>query len=175
MKAPVLIGLVGRSRVGKDTVASFFSDTHTVRRLAKPVKDACKAIYGWDDATLETDAKEAVDPKYGFTPRVAMMHMTQTIRTFTFDSEFFTKRLFDDWDGSPIVIPDVRFEHDVREIHRRGGVTIKIRRPGCPQHTLEDPIDFVKTTFEIVNDGTVDDLWAKVAACALWPDPRWDV
>lgn len=162
MVPPLLVGLVGRSRVGKDTVASFFSDTHTVTRLAKPIKEACKAIYGWDDAVLETDLKEVLDPRVGVSPRLAMIHMTQAIRTFT-DPEFFTRRLFDAWDGTtPIVIPDVRYDHDVREIHKRGGVTIKVTRPGCPRHVAEDTVDDLCTTYEVQNDGTVDELRVKV-------------
>lgn len=169
---PLLIGLVGRSRVGKDTVASFFSDTHEVLRLAKPIKDACKAIYGWDDSVLETDLKEVHDARMGTTPRLAMIHMTQAIRTFT-DPEFFTRRLFDAWDGTtPIVIPDVRYDHDVREIHKRGGVTIKVTRPGCPRHVAEDTVDDLWTTFEVQNDGTVEELRAKVNCLFLVTDPR---
>ena len=123
----MIIGLVGRSRVGKDTVAGFFEGTHEVRRLAQPVKDACKILYGWSDVEVESGAKEHLDEKWGLTPRTAMVHLTQAMRQCN-GSNFFTKRFFETWDGEPIVIPDVRFNDDVQEIHRRGGVTIKITR-----------------------------------------------
>lgn len=160
----MIIGLVGRSRVGKDTVASFFSGTHQVRRLAQPVKDACKVLYGWSDVEVESAAKELVDPKWGVTPRFAMVHLTQEVRRFM-GSDFFTKKFFDSWDGEPIVIPDVRFLEDIKEIHRRGGITIKITRKGCPDHPFEFPIDSMPSTFVVANDGTIEELREKIERC----------
>jgi hypothetical protein len=173
-----LIGLVGRSRVGKDTVAAeVFGRTHELRRLAQPVKDACKALYGWSDAHVESGLKEETDPRWGVTPRLAMVHMTNSMRSFM-GADFFTRRFFD---GLPegamapcVVIPDVRYQEDIREIHKRGGVTIKITRPGMPQHVFESGVDDLETTFEVVNDGTVEELrrkidllWPKATSCAL--------
>jgi hypothetical protein len=64
-----------------------------------------------------------------------------------------------------VVIPDVRFSDDVTEIHRRGGITIKITRDGCPDHSFEFPIDFLGTTYEVENNGTVEELRAKISKC----------
>ena len=158
-----IIGLVGRARVGKDTVASMFSETHKAVKFARPVKEACKAIYDWTDEHVETDAKEVMDPRWGVTPRVAMVHMTHAIRSFM-TADFFTQRFFNAWDGTPIIITDVRFAHDIEEIHKRGGITIKIRRSSVPQHEFEFGIDCLSTTFEIDNNGSLDDLRLKVAA-----------
>lgn len=160
----MIIGLVGRSRVGKDTVASFFEGTHKVRRLAQPVKDACKVLYGWSDVEVESAVKEQVDPRWGVTPRFAMVHLTQSMRQ-CMGANFFTKSFFDSWDGSPIVIPDVRFIEDIQEIHKRGGVTIKITRKGVPDHLFECPIDSAQTMFEVENNGTLDELRTKIFNC----------
>jgi len=160
----MIIGLVGRSRVGKDTVASFFEGTHKVRRLAQPVKDACKVLYGWSDVEVESAAKEETDQRWGITPRFAMVHLTQVMRQ-CMGGNFFTKSFFDSWDGSPIVIPDVRFVDDIQEIHRRGGVTIKITRQGVPDHSFEYTIDSASTMYEVANDGTIEDLRVKIERC----------
>ena len=160
----MIIGLGGRSRVGKDTVASFFEGTHQVRRLAQPVKDACKVLYGWSDVEVESAAKEEVDQRWGITPRWAMVHLTQAMRQ-AMGGNFFTKSFFDSWDGSPIVIPDVRFVDDIQEIHKRGGVTIKITRQGGPDHLFECTIDSARTMFEVANDGTVDELRTNIFNC----------
>ena len=157
-----LIGLVGRSRVGKDTAADFLRGTHEVRRLSQPVKDACKVLYGWSDAEVEGPAKEVIDPTHRITPRLAMVHLTQSIRTFM-DAEFFTRRLFDAWDGqTPIVIPDVRYEHDIRAIRQKGGITIKITRANAPRHDFEFGIDDLETDYEVSNDGTVEEFKNKI-------------
>jgi hypothetical protein len=160
----MIIGLVGRSRVGKDTVASFFQGTHQVRRLAQPVKDACKVLYGWSDVEVESAAKEERDHKWDLTPRMAMVHLTHAMRQCN-GSDFFTKRFFETWDGQPVVIPDVRFHDDVKEIHRRGGVTIKITREGGPDHEFEFAIDSLSTTHQVENNGTIEELREKIVRC----------
>lgn len=158
----MIIGLVGRSRVGKDTAAEFLSGTHKVLRLSQPVKDACKVLYGWSDVEVEGPAKEEIDDRHGITPRVAMVHLTQSIRAFM-DAEFFTRRFFDAWDGlTPIVIPDVRYEHDIRAIRQKGGITIKITRSSGPQHQFEFGIDSHEADYEISNDGTVEEFKNKI-------------
>jgi hypothetical protein len=161
MSRPRIIGLVGRARSGKDTAASFMGPSYTIRRLATPIKKACQEIYGWDMDRLESNDKELVDPVWDITPRRAMVHMTNSIREFM-GLDFFTRRFFESWDGSPIVIPDVRYQSDVSEIHRRGGVTIKILRVGTPCHSFESEVDDLETSFTIRNDGTIDEFRNKV-------------
>lgn len=168
----VLIGIVGRSRVGKDTVASFFADTHQVRKFAKPIKDACKTLYNWTDDHVEGHLKETVDRVTGVSPRHAMVHLTASIRNFMGGS-YFSRKLFNEWDGTtPIIITDVRYHEDLVEIHKRGGVSIKVTRTNAPRHEFETNIDNLQTTFEVVNDGSLDDLRVQIdllglTACAV--------
>jgi hypothetical protein len=162
----MIIGLVGRSRVGKDTIAAaLVHQGYTLRRLAQPVKDACVALYGWPIETLETDAKEVMDSRWGISPRRAMVHMTHVMRMHM-GNDFFTRRFFDDVQpGTHIVIPDVRYAHDVEEIHRRGGITIRVIRELGPAYDFESHIDTLKTTYVLNNDGTTDELVQKAVAC----------
>lgn len=164
MVHPRIIGLVGRSRVGKDTAAHYLAPMYTLKRLATPVKKACQEIYGWDMNLLETNDKELVDPRWKLTPRRAMVHLTESIKQFM-GEDFFTRRFFDTWDGTPIVIPDVRYESDVEAIHQRGGVTIKILRTGTPYHPFESEVDTAQTTFTVRNDGTIDEFRSKILGC----------
>lgn len=157
----MIIGLVGRSRVGKDTVAEMLNSKYAVKRLAYPVKRACQEIYGWSEEMVESELKEKLDPRWDITPRLAMVHMTHAVREFM-GTNFFTRRFFDTWDGSPVVIPDVRYESDLEEIHHRGGITIKIVRNGGPRHTFEDVVDLFQTTYVIENNGTIEELGQKI-------------
>lgn len=158
----MIIGLVGRARSGKDTAARALVPEYTVKRLAQPVKDACKALYGWTDYALESDAKELRNEFWDVSPRQTMVNLTQRIKEFMGD-DFFTRRFFAEWDGkTDIVIPDVRYAPDVDEIHRRGGITIKIIRSGIPLHEFESEIGTLSTTWTIENDGTEDDLHRKI-------------
>ena len=163
---PKIIGLAGRARSGKDTVATLFGKTHRVVRFAQPIKEAVKALYGWSGIAMETDIKDAVDPNWGVSPRSAMVHVAQTTRMFV-ANDFFVKRLFDSWEGDPIVIPGVRYKHEVDAIHARGGITIKITREGIHKHDIEFTVDELETTYEITNNGSLDGLRRQVDGLGL--------
>jgi dephospho-CoA kinase len=161
-----IIGLAGRARSGKDTVATLFGRTHRTVRFAQPIKEAVKALYGWSDIAVETEIKDFVDPHWGVSPRSAMQHVAQTTRLFV-ANDFFVRRLFDSWEGDAIVIPDVRYKHEVDAIHARGGITIKITREGIKKHDIEFTVDELETTYQILNNGTLDDLRRQVDGLGL--------
>jgi hypothetical protein len=163
---PVIIGVAGRARSGKDTVASLFSKTHRVVRFAQPIKDAVKALYGWSDIETEADIKDVVDPSWGISPRSAMIHVAQSTRLFV-ANDFFVKRLFDSWEGDAIVIPDVRYKHEVDAIHARGGITIKITREGLHKHDIEFTVDELETTHQVTNNGSLDGLRRQIDGLGL--------
>ena len=57
-KFPKIIGLLARSRSGKDTVADYIITNYksyniVKRRLASPIKNAVKELYGLNDDDLE--------------------------------------------------------------------------------------------------------------------------
>ena len=158
---PKVIGIVGRARVGKDTVANMFRTTHTLRRFAQPMKDAVKVLYGWSDLIIESNLKDEIDRRWGTTPRAAMIHMAESTKQFI-GPDFFIKRMFRDWNEEPMVISDVRFANEVQAIHERGGITIKITRENVPKYEFEDQIDSLVTTYEVGNDGTLHELGAKI-------------
>jgi hypothetical protein len=125
------------------------------------MKDAVKALYGWSDVAIETNVKDETDPQWGLTPRAAMIHMAETTKKLV-TPDFFVKRLFRNWSGDPIVIADVRYENEIQAIHERGGITIKIKRALVTKHEFEDQIDDLRTTYAVVNDGTLHDLRVEI-------------
>lgn len=167
----MIIGLVGRSRTGKDTVASLFSEDFKIRKLALPVKDACKALYGWSDIEVESELKEVVDPRWSISPRQAMVYLTNSMKKLN-GHNFFTKRFFENWDGEPTIITDVRYEEDINEIHLHKGITIKVERETGPRHSFENHIDDLNTTYVIQNNGTIDNLRSELDRLGLTSCPR---
>lgn len=175
---PKIIGLLGRSRVGKDTVAreimgilSAKCDTGAVlMRLAKPLKEAACALYGFTEEQIEGDAKEHVDPRYGITPRQAICGLCKHIMN-EHGTDFFTKSLYAKAEAAGmamegadkvLIIPDVRYTHDITEIHRRGGVVWKVVRElgaaGYSPQEGEQHIDALTGDAVIENNGTISDL-----------------
>ena len=92
--------------------------------------------------------------------------MAQTTRLFA-ANDFFVKRLFENWDGAPIVIADVRYKHEVDAIHERGGITIKITRQGVTRHEIEFTVDELETTYQVTNDGALDGLLRQIHSLGL--------
>ena len=69
---PKIIGLVGRSRVGKDTVAEYIIEQfneYKIERLSNPLKKAVCNLYNFTPEQVESNQKEEIDKRYGFTPR----------------------------------------------------------------------------------------------------------
>lgn len=72
-----LIGISGVMNAGKDTVANLIIALRPreLRRysFATPLKAGVCAMFGWTKDEIENrDFKEAVDPRWGFSPRKAM-------------------------------------------------------------------------------------------------------
>jgi hypothetical protein len=166
---PTIIGLMGRSRVGKDTVANIITESHPsykIVRLSMPLKLAACQLYGYTLEQLESSAKEEIDPRWNKTPRETIQSLTDYMMKYM-GNNFFTKKLYHSYDenqfGKYIIIPDVRYEHDILEIQKRNGIIIKIERPNnVYRHTFENHIDYLKGTYRIVNDGLLEDLKEKV-------------
>lgn len=166
----MIIGILGRSRVGKDTVANILckqiGSSAMIMRLSQPLKDAVQSLYGFTTAQLEDDEKDQIDPRFGLTPREVIQHICQDTM-LRHGTDFFSRKMyFEEVPKHPnktIIIPDVRYAHDIRMIHEQGGYIIKVvctsdRNPPPPRHVWEDPIDSMEGDVCIENNGTLDEL-----------------
>ena len=163
MSLPKLIGILGRSRSGKDTTAIIIKNlypNYSIKRFAQPIKNALQEIYDFTPEQLEDDLKEIIDKRYNITPRQAMQEMT----CFYLNKHgpgFFSDKLFNTFDNTQcsIIIPDVRYAHDIEQIHKRGGIILKISRPSLTlQHSIENNIVDLNGDYNIINNGTINDL-----------------
>lgn len=162
----MIIGLLGRSRVGKDTAATVIiqalgQENAFIKRLSQPLKDAVKALYGFTNDQVEDAQKEIVDLRYGVTPRVCIQRLCDHIMHHN-GTDFFSRQLYGYYDThmagrQHMIIPDVRYAHDIDEIHKRGGIVIKIERHmSVPCHIWENHIDLLKGDYVVVNDSDID-------------------
>jgi hypothetical protein len=165
-----IIGLLGRSRHGKDTIASVIHTIipSTIVRLAQPLKDAVVSLYGFTYEQVEGDAKEMLDSRYEITPRYAIQSLCDHIMNLH-GRDFFSRHLFGKYDfghysqHGTVIIPDIRYEHDLQEVRSRGGIIIKVIRNGSniPNHSWETAIDDLKGDITIENNGSLDELIQK--------------
>ena len=175
MSFPRIIGLLARSRSGKDTVCDYLICSHpqlkiVKTRLAKPIKDAVAALYGFTTHQIEGDSKDVIDTYVGISPRTAMVSITNEVMRLA-GKDWFSRRCFDGFDEQlernskhTIIIPDVRYEHDLEEIRKRGGIIIKITRNSAniPRYEWENKIDTMDSDYTLTNDDTLDDLYLQV-------------
>jgi len=161
MTLPRIIGVLGRSRVGKDTFAQVVvaetDGLYQVHRLASPLKGACISLFGFTHEQVEGPEKEQLDVGHGIRPRDAMIWLTQQTMAFA-GQDFFSRRLWGAWDrgliGPYIIVPDIRYEHDIEWVRERGGVVVKIERTGAGvTHEVEDNIDTLQGDYLIKNEG----------------------
>lgn len=162
-----LIGIVGRKRSGKDTVAGFIRDMSPDARIlsfAGPLKQACKHAYHLTDEQLE-GTKDSIDPRWGVTPRDMMKHLGVNYFREQ-DPEQWTKNMGFRMDGlESVVISDVRFPNEAAFVREKGGVLIHVSRDvesNCDDHVSERMTDEISCQHFIRNDGSLDDLRAEV-------------
>jgi hypothetical protein len=155
-----LIGICGKARHGKDTVAQMLSleAPTTIEAFAVGVKSVAKKL-GWNG---EKDNNG----------RVLLQYIG--LRERADDPEHWIRMLFGRIEGLSgiVAITDVRFRNEAEAILARGGELWRVVRPGfdnglTPEqkaHPSETDLDNYFIKREIVNDGTMEELHAKVMA-----------
>lgn len=176
-----IIGIAGKARSGKDTVASLLWTHAGYTRLAfaDPVKLASQAIFRLTNEQTWSDAvKELPIPPWGLSPRQMFQLVgTECVKPI-FGEYIWIKRMMLDMQflaEDNIVIPDVRFEPEAQFIRSVGGKILHLSRPGVQEvakHVSEAGVRREDGDLVIVNDGTLEDLADKVLD--LIHDLSWD-
>lgn len=135
----MLIGLTGKKRVGKDTVAGILVDRYGFKQLsfAAPLKQAASILLrrSMMDVDGSNPNREEIDPYWGFSIR-SFLELLGTDAVRQFDQDFWIKRLLlehgDRFEEPGVhnntVISDVRFENEAALIRDSGGAIWHIKR-----------------------------------------------
>jgi len=176
-----IIGIAGEKRHGKDCVADFIPYPKRIVKLADPVKQIARMVYGLTEAQVDGSEqdKETVIPEWGVSPRQIMQKIgTEMGRGIHPDTWIrFLRKQIDDfvsvrciYPGDPpitFVISDVRFPNEAEAIRSWGGSIWRVLRPGLltaevDQHPSETSIKAIRPDLTIINDGTLAQLKEKV-------------
>jgi len=168
---PKLIGFCGYATSGKNTAAEEFNNylksincdknykivgfADTLKGDIKPCIDFAKS-HGIDTTTQEFKTK--FRPMWVLWSRVA--------KDITGDKKIWVKRLFDIIDRctDDFAICDVRYDYEIDEIVKRGGVVIFITRPNVTYANDEEKQSFeeiFKNHKEIIEKFTIDNNGSK--------------
>lgn len=165
----MLVGLGHQSRVGKDTVGAFL-EARGFERLAfaSELKRAALRLFARHGLHSESyyeehpREREKVLPKLGRTPVELWIEFGQAMREIC--PTVWLDQALAHWEPElNTVITDVRFPNEAEAIRARGGLLIKIVRPGAPVNGSDEciPEDFPWDAV-VENTGTEEELFRKV-------------
>lgn len=165
----MLIGISGRARSGKDTMADMLVTNFSYEKysFAKPIKDAVKVMFGLTEDHVNGHLKEEILPDLGVSPRFLM----QTLGTewgrgmvnqqcWLLAAQRMVEQQIND-----LVIPDVRFENEANFIRKNGGVLVHISRDSAEQvraHASEAGVSLMPGDVQIDNSGSLVELREKL-------------
>lgn len=182
----IVVGLTGLKRSGKDTVADRLVEQHGFTKVAfaDPLREMALALdplvadgYHLSDAVTDLGWEEAKE--YPEVRRTLQRLGTEVIRGFV-DNSYWVDEMHDRLlelraDGvERVVISDARFENEVDLVvddhawFLWAGFVVRVDRPGMTigdGHASEHP-ESLHHDYVITNDGTLDDLHAKVDSLA---------
>lgn len=171
------IGLIGRMRSGKDTVADYLTDEdgdygYLRYAFGDGIREVCRRLY------LDQFAD-------GKKPRALLQQFGEYARSHDRDvwiNDMFRRMSANEYTRYvPVVVSDVRQPHEVDALRERGFIFIRITAPEAVRidraiksadsfalrdltHDTESHVDGFAVEYEIVNDGSLDDLYAKIDA-----------
>lgn len=140
-----VIAICGLKRSGKDTIADYLCNHHgyVKVKIASPLKDGLKCMFGFTDVQLETDMKDVVDERWGVEPRKIMQLMGTEVMQYQIQSlcpglgrSFWIKRLVEEHiktaSHEKIVISDLRFKHEYDMLKEHNVVFLRVERENQP-------------------------------------------
>ena len=167
----MLIGIAGKARSGKDTIARWFvmNQGFIQYAFADPLKRAASEMFGVPLSHFYDDKrKETVNSFWGISPR----EMAQKLGT-----ECGRKVFFDDiWvrraqkeaeenlrsDGcAGVIISDVRFDNEAEWIRSEGGIIIHVSREQDAVWTVRNHVSEAGVTFKS-GDLMIKNFWHTV-------------
>lgn len=169
----MLIGITGKARSGKDTLANFIADKHSnvyLTHWADSLKDMLIGFFGCSYEDVYTGAGKARHNEFwGMTNR----ELLQTIGTDAlrngFRNDVWIKimdlKLDKNQDKDIIIIPDTRFNNEAEYIRDKGGIVIEVVRGKNGElsnkeleHSSEKGIDKTLISYIVYNNEGLDNL-----------------
>lgn len=186
-----LVGVVGKKRSGKDTVAEHLIKNHGFQRyaFADPIKKAAMELFGFSEAQMwgsDID-KETIDERWNITPRRMLqlmgtelfqfdIHKHLSEKEFNVGRDVWVKR-FVYWyeeekqkriaanEDFKVVISDVRFIHESKYIRHLDGEVWRVNRPSVKNedsHASEMEMDTIESNITLINDSTLENLYSQI-------------
>ena len=169
---PLIIGITGKARAGKDTAGRFLWNHFGFRRLAyaSPMKRMCAVLCIEDESNFHDDVlKEQVVPWMGRTRRSIMQDLGQGLKPLFGPqvwSDHLNERLkqISQLGEERFVITDVRHDVEAQSLIDQGGYILEVTRPGAglsgseAAHVSEAGINPDYVDFTVENSGSIGEF-----------------
>ncbi len=168
---PLLIGLSGLARVGKDTAAQHLVNHHGFQSyaFADPLRDGLMHILNLSPCDFEGEQKEQALPWLGRSPRELMQSLGTEWGRKSVHPELWLLLAAQNLDllarthdtARGFVVSDIRFENEAEFIRRRGGVVVHISRDSAAPvnaHASEAGVQVRLGDIELFNDDTIEEF-----------------
>jgi len=170
----LIIGLTGKKRAGKSTVAKHLCEKHGFVEItvAEPLKEVIgRHLFYFTDEQLYGNTKDVVDERWFVTPREVWLAFGEFIRG-KYGEDYLAKRtmfriaaLFARYPkGARVVVSDCKFPRELEVVETVGGVTCRVTKEGntTDESDIETATDSYNTDFEFsAADGDLDSLLAQ--------------
>lgn len=171
-----IIAITGLKRSGKDTLADYIVEKYgfTKVKIADPLKDICKQLFGLTDSQVETDEKEVVDANWGVTPRQILQFVGTEMFQWKLQElmpdigrAFWMRQLLQTHTNDNIVISDMRFVHEynILKAAQPDLIVVRLIRDGqtcnADQHSSEKEWDQIPASIIVNNISTMSVLYAE--------------
>lgn len=165
----MLIGLVGKKQVGKDTVANYLVHHYGFIKhaFAAPLKAACEVLFLLEPRHLNDNRlKEKTDARWDKTPRQMMQLVGTDLFRKHVDRDFWVKHMdlwLDAHHSDLVVISDVRFQNEADLIKKRGGLLWRVERE-MPYHDAHESEtqEIRNVDLNLDNNRSVNDLYHQI-------------
>lgn len=175
----LVVAICGRKQHGKDCAAmSLVATGFCHEKFASPLKQACALLFSFDDDQVHGAKKDAVDPRWGKTPREILQFVGTEMFQYKMQEilpdvgrGFWARSLVERIarsDADRFVISDMRFQHELDALNgipdcRVVGIRVVRECVVCDDpHASESELDDIRPVVEIRNDGSKEDLYRSV-------------
>lgn len=168
----MIIGIAGKKRAGKDTLAAGLSSALGMPRdsFAAPIRAFVGQITGMRPDELEASKEQPLEWLDGVTPRQMMQTVGTEWGRQSVHAELWVRSLFARAPRGGVIVSDVRFPNEADAILARGGIVFRVNRPGQgagDEHLSEVPLPDCLVTVELFNDSTPERLIEQALACLV--------
>ena len=167
----LIISFCGYAQSGKDTIAREFVENNGFERhgFADALKDILYALNPLVFSKYNKRVTELVDLT-GWEETKKIPEIRQLLQRLGTEAgrqalgeDIWVNTLFNQPHKARLVIPDLRFENEAKEVHRRGGVVIRVIRNGVGpvNDHASDQINF-DADITVYNNGTPKEAYLNI-------------